>query len=215
MADNTIHLLFTPCQPAPANGYRITYRPSGSAIAYRTWPLTFMSSPAVFTDTQDPAGTQYEGFVQGDCGGDGLGVRVPWTTGENSPSGGGGEESPPEELLNINNLSGLSITGIFTVPAGGGPGDTRLVTCDDGYPLPPGEQSAGSIHADHDGDADLEVIVFFSGLATILDRVHVTDSDAVEDCGQGTGLAAVIGVTGPLRLDNDEDWEITVNNDPC
>jgi hypothetical protein len=91
MAENTIHIFFQPCEPAPANGYRITYRPQGSDEDLRTWPTNFVGSPAIFVDTLDALGTEYEGFIQGDCGDVGLGVPIPWQTGENSP---GGEESP-------------------------------------------------------------------------------------------------------------------------
>lgn len=216
MANNTITVLFTPCEPAPVNGYKISYRPSGSSGDYRVWPVNFQSSPAVFTDPSDALGTQYEGFVQGDCGGDGLGVPSRWSTGENSPgSESPGEESPPLELLRINNLSGLGITGVFTIPVAGAPEDALEVTCDAGYPLAPGQVSNGSIHPDHDGDSDLSVLVFFDGVASIVDRVHVTDSDAATGCDEGNGLAAVIGVTGPFRFNNAETWEITVNNTPC
>lgn len=215
MGQNTVTIDFEPCQPAPVNGYRVSYRPEGSEEAYRTWPVNFTASPAVFTDLLDPAGTHYEGYVQGDCGGDGLGVPSRWSTGQNSPGESPGEESPPAVLLRINNFSGLTITGIFTIPVDGAPGDSREVAVAGGYPIAIGEQVDGDIHPDHDGDDDLSVLVFFGGIATTFDRAHVTDSDAATACGAGNGLAAVIGVTGPLRLDNDEDWEITVNNVPC
>lgn len=85
MALNTITIDFDPCEPTPANGYRVAYRPLGSIGAYRIWPVNFFNTPAEFTDTHDPIGTSYEGFIQGDCGGGKFGVPIPWVA-ENSSS---------------------------------------------------------------------------------------------------------------------------------
>jgi len=216
MADNTITVQFRPCEPAPTNGYRISYRPSGSEEAYRVWPVNFQTSPAVFTDPNDALGTQYEGFVQGDCGGAGLGVPSRWSTGDNPGESPGGEESPVVELLRINNFTGMSITAVYTIPVAGAPADARLITCAEGYPLPPGQVSDGSIHADHDGDNDLSVLVYFDGFAALSsDRVHVTDSDAATGCNAGNNIVPIIGVTGPFRFANADGWAITANNVPC
>lgn len=88
MAINTITLEFEPCEPAPANGYAIHYRPIGSVGPYRTWP-NVTASPAVIVDeNDDPPGTDYEGYIQGDCGGDVLGVQVPWATAIDNESDG-------------------------------------------------------------------------------------------------------------------------------
>jgi hypothetical protein len=78
MAQNTIHIEFDPCDPFPAGGYVVRYRPVGSVEAYRTAPSNFFISPIEFVDNLDPVGTSYEGFIQGDCGGGKLGVSVPW-----------------------------------------------------------------------------------------------------------------------------------------
>jgi hypothetical protein len=89
MAENTIHIEFDPCEPVPAGGYKVRYRPLGSGGAYRNPPSNFFSSPISFVDNLDPAGTSYEGFIQGDCGGGKLGVSVPWVaefTGSVAPS---------------------------------------------------------------------------------------------------------------------------------
>jgi hypothetical protein len=214
MADNQINVIFDECEPQPVNGYRVSYRPSGSDEAYRIWPSNFIGTPAVFTDTLDPAGTNYEGYIQGDCGDAGLGVPSRWTTGENSGASEP-DESPGQEDLMIVNDTGMAITGIFTIPVGGEPGDSKQVTCDEGYPLAAGQQSNGAIHADHNGDSDLNVLVFFDDIATTFHRVHVTDSDETEGCDQGNNLAAVIGVEGPFRLNNSEGWSIVVNGIPC
>jgi hypothetical protein len=216
MADNTIAIEFIPCEPAPLNGYRISYRPSGSTEEYRIWPVNFQASPAVFTDPNDELGTQYEGYIQGDCGGDGLGVPFRWSTGENSPGEESPQESPPVELLRINNFTGMAITAVYTIPVTGAPEDARLVTCDEGYPLPAGEVSDATIHPDHQGDNNLSVLVYFDGFAALSsDRVHVTDSDDVEGCDDGNNIVPIIGVTGPFRLDDGDGWEITANNVPC
>lgn len=75
---NTIRVDFQPCEPTPSNGYRILYRPIGDVTPFRIHPVNFTSSPAVFDVHVDPAGTSYEGFIQGDCGGGKYGVLVPW-----------------------------------------------------------------------------------------------------------------------------------------
>jgi hypothetical protein len=98
MALNTITIDFMPCEPTPVNGYRIYYRPVGGG-AYRFHPDRFYVTPAVFTDEEDPIGTSYEGFIQGDCGGEKYGLPIPWSA-ENSESGSGGGSGsgsePPE-----------------------------------------------------------------------------------------------------------------------
>ena len=76
MAQNIILLDFQPCEPAPVNGYKITYRPLGSDDDYRTWPNVF-TSPVEIIDNNDPPGTSYEGLIQGDCGNGLMGVPVP------------------------------------------------------------------------------------------------------------------------------------------
>jgi hypothetical protein len=102
MALNTIHIEFDPCDPFPAAGYKVSYRPLGSFEVYRTLPNNFFISPIEFNDNLDPAGTSYEGFIQGDCGAGKLGVLVQWVaefTGSvpassEAPSGGGSSEAP-------------------------------------------------------------------------------------------------------------------------
>lgn len=98
MGLNTITIEFQACEPAPADGYKISYRPLGSEIEYRDGG-NFMESPAVINDANDPAGTDYEGIIQGDCGGGFLGVPIPWTAinagCEGSESEGSGSSSAP------------------------------------------------------------------------------------------------------------------------
>lgn len=80
---NTIHIQFIPCSPAPANGYNIQWRVSGTLDAY-TDAGNFISSPATFSDNINPDGTQYEGFIRSDCGGiesgGTFGNQIPWIT---------------------------------------------------------------------------------------------------------------------------------------
>jgi len=76
MALNTINIEFDPCEPTPASGYRVRYRLLGSGGAYRN-AGPFFTSPIVFNDFLEVAGSSFEGFIQGDCGGK-LGVSVPW-----------------------------------------------------------------------------------------------------------------------------------------
>jgi hypothetical protein len=98
MASNTITINFTPCEPTPALGYLVRYRPVGSLEDYRT-AGPFLGSPIQFEDIADPIGTSYEGFLQGDCGGGVLGLQVPWEAinGESpseSDSGSGSASGP-------------------------------------------------------------------------------------------------------------------------
>lgn len=85
MAENTITINFTPCEPTPVNGYVIKYRPVGSGIPYRTAPTNFTESPAVFVDNLDAGGTDYEGYIQGDCGDGKLGFASPWLAENEGP----------------------------------------------------------------------------------------------------------------------------------
>lgn len=94
MANNTIVINFQPCEPAPADGYLVKYRPQGSTGPYRTHPERFTSSPAIIFSTVDPADTSYEGTIQGDCGGGKLGVPVRWYA-NNQESGSESESLEP------------------------------------------------------------------------------------------------------------------------
>lgn len=76
---NNVTINFTPCSPAPANGYIVFWRVAGSGGSY-TNGGTFVSSPATFTDGENPEGTQYEGYIYSDCGGGIVGNFVPWST---------------------------------------------------------------------------------------------------------------------------------------
>jgi len=81
---NTITVNFIPCNPAPANGYRLTWRVAGSSDPYTDEGL-FTESPAIFQDAGNPEGTCYEGFLQSDCSesgesGDVVGNAIPWAT---------------------------------------------------------------------------------------------------------------------------------------
>ncbi len=83
---NRITINYIPCIPAPANGYRLKWRVAGSDSPY-TDEGNFTTTPIVFTDSINPAGTCYEGFLQSDCSDSGisgsgaaLGNPIPWAT---------------------------------------------------------------------------------------------------------------------------------------
>ena len=81
---NTVTINFIPCTPAPANGYKLTWRVAGSGDPY-TDAGFFTESPAMFTDEISPEGTCYEGFLQSDCSesgesGEVVGNSIPWAT---------------------------------------------------------------------------------------------------------------------------------------
>lgn len=81
---NTVTINFIPCEPAPAQGYKLTWRIAGTSDPY-TDAGNFTGSPAQFTDEISAPGTCYEGFLQADCSGSGesgtlLGQSIPWST---------------------------------------------------------------------------------------------------------------------------------------
>jgi hypothetical protein len=75
MATNKITVIFPECLPAPSQGYRVFYRPTGGSV-YRQSDL-FLHPPVVIFDTNDPAGTTYEGYIQSDCGNNKYGANPP------------------------------------------------------------------------------------------------------------------------------------------
>lgn len=124
MASNTIHVVFDECDLPPANGYRVLYRPAGSLIEYREWPLSFPGSPAVFLDTLDPLGTQYEGIIMGDCGDGKYGVPMPWATeGSGTPSSSVPESSVPPAIV-------CKTYRVTASPEAVGSADFSYVDCD-------------------------------------------------------------------------------------
>lgn len=88
---NQITLTFTPCEPAPTNGYNIQWRIAGSIGAYED-AGTFTESPAIFNDSTNPPGAQYEGIIRSDCG-EVFGSELGWATEEESGSGEDLEEA--------------------------------------------------------------------------------------------------------------------------
>lgn len=79
---NTISINFIECAAPPTGGYIVKWRVRGSGDPY-TEEGPFFSSPAVFTDNANPAGTCYEGIMQTDCtpsgeSGQVLGNEIPW-----------------------------------------------------------------------------------------------------------------------------------------
>lgn len=77
MPTNQITIVFTPCSPAPVDGYRVFYREVGD-ITYIEWPFAFISSPIIF-EVDGPTDQLYEGYIVSDCG-DFFGPEVPWIT---------------------------------------------------------------------------------------------------------------------------------------
>jgi hypothetical protein len=116
MADNTIVIEFEPCEPAPADGYKIFYRPIGSVAAYREAPQNFTTSPAEWIDALDLFGTVYEGYIQGDCGGGKLGPTVTFVT---DGGGGSGSGSSSESGSESGSVDPETATLTFTNYIGG------------------------------------------------------------------------------------------------
>src|SRR6186997_1839388 len=100
MATNQITITFTPCTPTPSEGYLIFYRPLGGIGPYRI-AGPFTSSPAVFTDDNDPDGQEYEGYIIAHCGGAVLGNDITFETGSTISGSEGGDidSAPPPDFL--------------------------------------------------------------------------------------------------------------------
>lgn len=80
---NQIKVYFTPCTPDPTSGYEILYKVVG-ATNYISAGY-FFTSPAIFYDTLNPAGTCYEGFIRSSCAGT-LGMHVNWESCVSGPA---------------------------------------------------------------------------------------------------------------------------------
>ena len=107
MATNQITITFTPCTPTPSEGYLIFYRPLGGIGPYRI-AGPFTSSPAVFTDENDPDGQQYEGYIIAHCGGAEFGNDIPFVTGGGPISGSEADSDsapPPDEFFSFTPLT--------------------------------------------------------------------------------------------------------------
>lgn len=76
---NKIVINFTTCSPPPVGGYKIFYRVSGSEDAY-ILAGTFSTSPAIFYDDVNPAGTCYEGYIVSVCSEDVMGNHIGFET---------------------------------------------------------------------------------------------------------------------------------------
>lgn len=88
---------FTPCSPAPVNGYKLLWREVGSTDPFNDAKAegNFTSSPIEIVDPDGGPDTEYEGIIQSDCGDGIFGNQVPWTTVTGSGSGSGGSEGYP------------------------------------------------------------------------------------------------------------------------
>lgn len=85
---NQITIHFQECEPAPSKGYKVQWRVLGSGDPY-TDAGNFFTSPAVFTDPDNPPGTIYEGTITAE-GTNTICNPVPWQTTEESPGGSSG-----------------------------------------------------------------------------------------------------------------------------
>lgn len=76
---NKITINYELCSPPPSGGYLIYYKVVESGDSYKL-AGRFFSTPAVFYDTLNLAGTCYEGYVVSDCGNGVFGNQVPFQT---------------------------------------------------------------------------------------------------------------------------------------
>ena len=119
---NIITVNFTTCDPAPANGYIVTYRVVGSGGGYTTAPGPITTSPVIINDGGlYPDGSSFEGFIQADCGGGLLGTQVPWVAeGEVPPGFATGSVSIPTGLcIGELAITNIQYNGVDVVPIGG------------------------------------------------------------------------------------------------
>lgn len=211
MPTNTISISIRLCVPAPVNGYRVTYRPVTGG-SWREVTGRFFTSPIEFSTAADPADTEYQGYIQGDCGGGNYGVQIPWST-DGSSISPGGDESPIVELNGIiNDSSGRTILDI-KVGDGADPMGLLSITPDDAYPVEDNTNTPGTMPATWDCEI-VDVFVYISGADSFGITVKVTDSDGIEHCSAGTIFASVIGVLG-VRLCDADGWTIKVSTEPC
>ena len=137
----------------------VTYRPI-SGGAYRTAPNVF-ASPAVIIDNEDPIDTDYEGFLQSDCGGGKLGPQIPWETGGGSASASdSGSEPPPAEDVPgfvSNSIPDILVTGMTF--------DGVAPTYDSGTDFPISTMESGNFLTGIN-DLNTDVIVAVSGSGT-------------------------------------------------
>lgn len=168
---NFVSLCIKPCTPSPIDGYGVKYRPVGSSAAYRTWPHNFAGPDVLFEVQADPDGTQYEGFVFGDCGATGEGVMVPWTTATGESSGTGSasasSEAPGPVGFEVNNSSvNVQVTA---VTVNGQP--VRGIA----FPVLPGQDVFGST----DEEGPVNVVVTLS-MVTFGQAVIVAGTDHID-----------------------------------
>ncbi len=117
---NQIVLNFAPCTPPPSKGYIIKWRIAGSDDIF-SYAGNFFTSPAIFYDNVNPAGTDYEGFIQSDC--NIMGNQIPW--GVDSGCVGGDAAFLATTFVSGNALNDVEVANIF-----GTPGVTVTVTLD-------------------------------------------------------------------------------------
>lgn len=122
MAQNIIRIEFDPCEPTPALGYFVKYRPVGSLEDYRIVSPNPTDSPVVIVDDNDPAGTSYEGTIQGHCGVDNYSLPVPWealngdSVSESQASESESDVEPPVEEWDYYLADELLCEDCFGVP---------------------------------------------------------------------------------------------------
>lgn len=76
---NKVTINFDVCDPAPPGGYNVRWWVAGSG-APPTNAGQFFISPAIFYDTVNPAGTNYEGYIKSNCSGGVEGAFIGWDT---------------------------------------------------------------------------------------------------------------------------------------
>lgn len=113
---NKISVNYVQCDPQPSGGYEFGWRVQGSNSAY-TIAGIFFTYPAVFYDTENPAGTCYEGYFRSVCG-DVSGTPVLWE------SCGSGMPAPGYDIALLGACLGIESNYIIT---GGTAGDIVTV----------------------------------------------------------------------------------------
>lgn len=218
---NYITICYKPCEPAPANGYIVQYRPSGSDEAYRTWPSNFIPTSqellqglarAALLVTADADGIQYEGLVSGDCP-DGTGVGVPWTTGDNPPpeSPSESESVPPTPTPGIGNVE---LDGCFDSQGTVRLQDIRFngvsVELSLGFPMDAGNTATATVPAagTHTLEIDMTGYVLASG------RIRATDSVGFGFCHNISGLPTTASFPGFI-IQDDVPWSVQIDCEPC
>lgn len=110
---NTITINFVECDPRPSKGYKLLWRVAGSGDPY-TDGGNFFAAPIVFSDNDNPDGSEYEGIIRSEFRNN-VCNDIPWTSVEDSDSGSGESSG---DTSSCGTLISVETTELTFVPLG-------------------------------------------------------------------------------------------------